>query len=78
MHAVPGRKAYEDCRRKYCNLHQKANDTKEDEPRLSTNNEGMHCGILWKVFNSIQIACFVANKSHLEGRGRTKNKLIKS
>ena len=55
-----------------------ADDTKEDEPRPSTITEGMHCGILRSVYNSRQIACFVANKSHLEGRGRKKNKLMKS
>ena len=78
MNAVPGRKAHEDFRRKYRNLHQIANDTKEDEPKPSTNNEGMHCGILRKVFNSRQLVCFVANKSHPEVRGRNKNNLIKS
>ena len=76
MHAVPCRKAYEDCRRKYRNLHQIANDTKEPKP--STNTEGMHCGILRKVFNSRHIVSFLANKSHLEVRGQSKNKLIKS
>ena len=41
IHAVHGTNAYKDCRSKYCILHQKANDTKEDELRPCTNNEGM-------------------------------------
>ena len=36
IHTVPGEKVHKDCRRKYCNPHQIAKDTKKEESRPST------------------------------------------
>ena len=50
IHAVPDRKVYKDCRHKYCNPHQMADDTNyEDEPMPNTSSEGMNCGLLRKA-----------------------------
>ena len=65
IHTVPGDKIHRECHRKYCNPHQIAKDTNQNESKPSTSRDRP---ILRRSFPSRPIASFVADQSNLGGR----------
>ena len=70
IHTMPGDVVHQECRRKYCNPHQIAKDTHQEEPMPSTSSNGRPVLRSSEERFSFKTNCFFCGRTAKLGRKR--------